>query len=365
MSDATTDYETLVIGGGQAGLAVGYHLIRRGGQFLILDANRRTGDSWRKRWDSLRLFTPSLFDGLPGMTFPGSRWDFPTKDEMADYLEEYAKRFELPIRHQTRVERLYREGERFVVEAADTRFESENVVVAMANWQQPKIPAFASELSEDIVQVHVADYKNPDQLRDGDVLVVGVGNSGAEIAMELSRSHQVYLAGPDTGHLPFRPGSLAGRILMPFVGKVILHRVLSLKTPMGRRMRARRLHHGEMLVRVKPKDLVAEGVTRTPRVTGVRDGRPLLEDGRILVVSNVVWCTGFRPGFSWIDLPVFADGEPLHRRGVVPAQPGLYFVGLKYLYAPTSSSLSGVSRDAEYVVETLMSRQSSRMREAV
>jgi putative flavoprotein involved in K+ transport len=349
--------DTLVIGGGQAGLAVGYHLSERGIPFLILDANQRTGDSWRNRWDSLRLFTPHMVTRLPGMRYPETGWAFATKDELADYLESYARHFELPIRHGARVERLSRDGGRFLVKAGDTEIEADNVVVAMSSWQRSRTPAFASELDPGIVQLHVAAYKNPSQLRDGDVLVVGAGNSGAEVAMELSADHHVLLSGPSTGATPFRPEKLSGRILMPLMGFVVLHRLLSIATPLGRKARPKMLAKGEPLIRTKPKDLAAAGVEWVPRTIGVEDGRPKLDDGRVLDVANVVWCTGFEPGFDWIDLPVFEDGRVAHERGVVPGQPGLFFVGLKYLYAPSSSTLLGVDRDAAYTVDRVEERE--------
>jgi putative flavoprotein involved in K+ transport len=357
MNGRRESIDTLVIGGGQAGLAVGYHLSRKNIPFLIVDANQGTGDSWRNRWDSLRLFTPNMVIRLPGMSHPMPRWGFLTKDQLADFLESYAQHFELPIRHGVRVERLAREGGRFVVTVGDSQFDADNVVVAMSSWQKPRTPAFASELDPGITQLHVAEYKNPRQLRNGDVLVVGAGNSGAEVAMELSADHRVYLSGPSTGATPFRPDKLSGRILMPFVGFVVLHRVLSISTPMGRKARPKLTAKGEPLMRTKPKDLAAAGVERVPRTIGVEDGRPKLEDGRVLDVANVVWCTGFEPGFEWIDLPLFDEGRVAHERGVVPDQPGLFFVGLKYLYAPSSSTLLGVGRDAAYVVDRVVERE--------
>ncbi|HEX9775108.1 MAG TPA: NAD(P)/FAD-dependent oxidoreductase [Actinomycetota bacterium] len=338
--------ETLVIGGGQAGLAVGYHLTRHGLPFLIVDAHDRVGDAWRARWDSLRLFTPNRFNSLPGMRFPGPRWALPTKDEFADYLESYARRFDLPVWTGARVERLARNGKGFTAIAGGRRVDADNVVVAMSSWQQPRVPAFAADLDPKIVQLHVADYRNPRQLREGDALIVGAGNSGAEVAFELAASRKVWLSGPDTGGVPFRPGTPLARVMMPFVGRVIFHRVLTTSTPIGRRARPRMLAKGDPLIRVKPKDLAEAGVERVPRTTAVEDGIPTLEDGRRLDVANVIWCSGFHPGFSWIELPVLGSREPDHDRGIVASQPGLYFVGLKFLYAKSSEQIHGVGRDA-------------------
>ena len=352
--------ETLVIGGGQAGLATGYSLSQRDLPYKIIDANNRIGDAWRNRWDSLRLFTPNRLNHLPGMPFPGYHWGFPSKNEMADYLESYARKFDLRVETGVRVERLTREGDRFVATSGNRRFEADNVVVAMSSWQRPRVPDYAPELDARIVQLHVAEYKNPGQLQEGDVLVVGAGNSGGEVAIELVRTHKVLLSGAGNGAIPFRPESVAARVLMPFVGRVIFHRVLTTRTPIGRKARPKWISTGEPLIRVKPKDLAAVGVERVPRVTGVQSGLPQLEDGRCVDVANVVWCTGFHPGFSWIDLPVLGPQEPLHRRGIVESEPGLYFIGLKFLYSVSSEQIQGVGRDADYIAGKIAARRGVR-----
>jgi putative flavoprotein involved in K+ transport len=349
--------QTIVVGGGQAGLAAGYHLARRGLPFVILDAHERIGDAWRTRWDSLRLFTPARYDGLPGLPFPGPDDTFPTKDEMANYLEAYAARFELPVRTGVKVDCLTKQDGRFVLKAGDRRFEAENVVVAMANWQRPRIPSFAQALDPSIVQLHSIDYRNPSQLQDGGVLIVGAGNSGAEIALDVARSHPTWMSGRDTGHLPFRVDGIVSRILLRPLFRFVFHRLLTVNTPLGRRLRPKLLSHGMPLIRVKPADLAAAGVGRVPRVVDIWDGRPVLAGDRVLDVANVIWCTGFHPGFSWIDLPIFtAEGEPAHRRGVVAGEPGLYFVGLAFLYAASSAMIHGVGRDAEHIVEAIAAR---------
>jgi putative flavoprotein involved in K+ transport len=351
--------QTVVIGGGQAGLSVGYHLARRHLPFVILNRDQRIGDTWRQRWDSLRLFTPARFDSLDGMPFPAPADAFPTKDEMADYLEAYATRFALPVRNGVAVDRLSRRGNRYLVSAGDQQFDAEHVVVAMANYQQPHVPAFADDLDPAIVQLHSRDYRNPSQLRDGPVLLVGAGNSGAEIALEVARAgHRTWMSGRDTGSVPFRLNGFLGRLFLTrFVLRFVFHRVLTLNTPMGRKVRAKILHHGGPLIRVKSKDLDAVHVERVAKTLGVRDGHLLLEDGRVLDVTNIIWCTGFTPSSSWIDLPVFTnDGEPIHTRGQVKNEPGLYFVGRHFLYAMSSTMIHGVGRDAEHVVEIIAAR---------
>ena len=233
-----TDIEqvpTVVIGGGQAGLSTGYFLARHGLRFVILEAYQRVGDTWRERWDSLRLFTPARFDGLAGMPFPAPPRSFPTKNAMADYLESYAERFALPVRTGVSVRRLSRNGTRYVVTTADRTIEAENVVVAMATFQRPRTPAFAAELDAGIAQLHSSAYRNISQLSPGGVLVVGAGNSGSEIALEAARAgHRTWMAGRDTGHVPFRIERPLGRLLLPFVFRVIFHRLLTVDTPLGR-----------------------------------------------------------------------------------------------------------------------------------
>jgi putative flavoprotein involved in K+ transport len=295
------------------------------------------------------------------MAFPGPQGAFPTKDETADYLEAYAARFDLPVELGARVDRLSRDGERFTVSAGDRRYEADNVVVAMATFQVPSVPRFASQLDRDVVQMHSSAYCNPSQLQDGGVLIVGAGNSGAEIGLDVVGRHQTWVSGRGVGHVPFRIETPLGRnLLVPFVLRFLYHRVMTIDTPMGRRMRPKVLSHGGPLVRVKPGDLSDAGVERVPRTAGVREGLPVVGDGRLLDVANVIWATGYRPGFSWIDLPIFADEngsmEPKHVRGIVPDMPGLYFVGLFFLYAMSSGLLGGVGRDAEYVVRHLASR---------
>jgi len=355
-ASGTEQLETVIVGGGQAGLAVGYHLARRGRRFVILDANRRIGDAWRKRWDSLRLFTPARYDGLPGMPFPAPAWSFPTKDEVADYLEAYATRFDLPVLGDVRVDRLSRDRDRYLVAAGDRRWAADHVVVATGAYLRPRIPAFAAELDPGILQLDPNRYRDPSQLPGGGVLVVGAGNSGAEIAFEVAATHPTWLSGPDTGHIPVRTGSRWDRLVTPPFWW-FASRVLTVQTPIGRWVRPKALTTTAPLERVRPKELAAAGVERVPRTVGVRDGSPLLEDGRVMDVTTVLWCTGFRPDFAWVDLPVFdQDGAPAHHRGVVGSQPGLYFLGLWFLSAFTSSLLGGVGSDAEHIAQQIASR---------
>jgi putative flavoprotein involved in K+ transport len=356
--EARTRFDVIVVGAGQAGLSVGYHLARTGLRFLLLDAHRRVGDAWRERWDSLRLFTPAQFDGLDGMPFPAPPGYFPTKDEMADYLEAYAARFELPMLGGVRVDRLVATERGFRLEAGDRVFEAGQVVIAMSSFQRGVAPAWADELDPSILKLHSSGYRSPAQLRPGRVLLVGAGNSASEIALELARSHPLVMAGRDTGEVPFRiSGFWARFVLARLIFRVLFHRILTIRTPMGRRARARMLRRGDPRIRVRAAELAAAGVERTSRVAGVRGGRPLLEDGSVLEVANVVFCNGFRPDFSWLELPIFDEhGEPRHAGGIVEDAPGLYFVGLRFLYSYSSAMIHGVGRDAARIAAAVSAR---------
>ena len=348
-------FDSIVIGGGQAGLAVGYYLKKQRRKFVILDANERVGGSWRTRtWDSLRLFSPARYDGLPGWSFPTSGWSFPTARETADYLEAYASRFALPVRSATTVDRLSRNGDRYVVQCGGRRLEAASVVVATGFYGKPSIPEFAGQLDPRVVQMHSSEYRGPSQLRPGGVLLVGAGNSGADIGIELSATHRTWLSGRDKGEVPIRIESRSARFILPLLW-LIASRLLTVKTPIGRKVRPHVLSEGAPRIRVKAADLSAAGVERVGRTVGVQDGLPLLDDGRALDVANVIWCTGFRQDFSWIDVPVFGEaGEPVHQHGVA-SEPGLYFVGLDFLYSFTSENVGGVGRDAKHIARHIAS----------
>jgi len=352
------DIDAIVVGAGQAGLSTGYHLRRLGLEYIILEANERIGDVWRDRWDSLRLFTPAKFDGLDGMPFPTKPDYFPTKDEMADYLEAYAMKFDMPVITGAPVEALRREEEKYTVCTCEGEFRARHVVIAAASYQKPKIPDFASDLDASINQMHSSEYHNPTQMVKGGVLLVGAGNSGTEIAMDLIGNHKVWLSGRDVGDLPFRVSSYLGRkLLIRLVVRGLFHQILTVHTPIGRRFRPTFLSQGGPLIRTRRKDLDQAGVLRVPRVSGVRNGRPYLADGTVPDVANIIWCTGYLPGFSWIDLPIFDNAErPVHDCGIVPGEPGLYFVGLHFLRSVSSTMIHGVSRDAHHVARCIRDR---------
>ncbi|HSM55803.1 MAG TPA: NAD(P)/FAD-dependent oxidoreductase [Candidatus Sulfomarinibacteraceae bacterium] len=346
-------FNTIVIGAGQAGLATGYHLAQQERDFILLDAGERVGDSWRNRWDSLELFTPAASNALPGMSFPAPDSHLPHKDEVADYLETYAARFDLPVRLETRVESVTRDHTTYRVETAGgQRFKAENVVVATGAFQAPNVPAFAGALDEAILQLHSSEYRNPDQLQDGPALVVGAANSGTQIALELAETRHVWLSGRDVGRVPH---ILPGHTILWLLWKMFLR--VPLNSWLGSWIKANVDSGGDPVVGITQEEIQSADIERVPRTDGTRGGRPMLGDGRTLAAANVLWATGFVPDYTWIDLPIFReDGYPQHRRGVVEEEPGLYFVGLEHQHRLDSSHIGGVGDDAHYVVEHLVAR---------
>ena len=363
MGDSGTSerVQVVVIGGGQAGLSVGFCLARLGLSFVILEANPRVGDSWRKRWDSLRLFTPAKYDGLIGLPFPAPAFSFPTKDEMADYLETYAKHFDLPVRTGVSVDRVWRDGARYIVDAGDRRVRGRSRRRGHGHVPETPRPGFCPSARSRHRPTAFERLQECEPAAAGDVLIVGAGNSGADIAMDVGGASRLAVWAAS------RPRAISHR--RPHRARrsaVCVSRHLSSHSDRGHADRTASASVGHLERR--PADSREAGGSRrsrrerAPRVTGVRDGRPLLADGRMLDVNNVIWCTGFHPGLSWIDLPhpVYgSDGEPIHERGVVPAEPGFYFVGLHFLYALSSTMIHGVARDAERIANVIDQRVKS------
>jgi putative flavoprotein involved in K+ transport len=353
--------DTLIIGAGQAGLSAGYHLARRGMTFVILDADERVGDHWRQQYDSLRLYSPAKFDGLPGMRFPASGYHFPTGREMGDYLEAYATKFKLPVVSGTHVDSVRpADGPAggYVVTAGDRRYEAAQVVVASGAFNRPHLPEFADRLDPSIRQLHSSEYRNPAQLQEGPVLVVGVSHSGADVAFETAQTQRTLLAGHLHGELPFKiTDNWKSRIAWPLMVVVASH-VLTMRTPIGRKMAPFVRMGAAPLLRIRSGDLARAGVERyDSKVTGVQDGKPVLDDGRTLDVANVIWCTGFRPDYGWIAVPDFVgdDGWPKGVRGAATA-PGLYFLGIPFTFGFTSMLVAGAGRDAKHVVDRIAGR---------
>ncbi|PXY27207.1 flavin-containing monooxygenase [Prauserella muralis] len=360
----TQHIETLVIGGGQAGLATAYHLKRLGRECLVVDAGERIGDNWRRHWDSLTLYSPAKYDGLPGLPFPGDKWRFPGKEEVADFLERYAVHHDLPVRLRTSVDRLTaRDGGGFVAHLGSATIDCDNVVVATGTFgRTPNVPAFAGGLSPSIRQWHSTGYRNPRQLAPGPTLVVGASHTGCDLAYEIAADRPTILAGPDRGQVPLHWDSPLFKVAIPIIVFAWLH-VLTRRTPMGRKQFAAVRGHGAPMLRVKRQHLAERGVERiTEKVTGASpDGRPVLAGGRVLDVANVIWCTGFRQDFGWIDLPITGEGGwPDEYRGVTESVPGLFFCGLAFQYAFGSMVLPGVGRDAAYVARHIADRARNR-----
>ncbi len=342
------NWGTIIIGAGQAGLAAGYHLLKADEDFVIIDAVKKVGDSWRKRWDSLRLFTPSQYDSLPGYSFPKSRGTMPSKDEMADYLEKYAGKFNLPVRLEENVKHLSRTQAGFEITTVNGILKCDKVIVATGTNPLPRIPEFAKDLDKSVYQIHSSQYNNPDSLPSGKVLVVGAGTSGVEIAIELAKSRHTLISGRTTFHIPDPVFRYAGRLYWWFVSNI-----LTVNTPIGRKAKKSIVKGGGPLVNVSVKDLVNAGVEQVPRMAGVENGQPKLVDGQVVNVSSIVWATGFKPDFSWIDLKVTDEknGWPLTERGVSNEVKGMYFIGMLFQYSLTSGLVGGVGRDAAFIAK--------------
>jgi putative flavoprotein involved in K+ transport len=339
-------HEVIVVGGGQAGLALGYHLVNRGKDFTILEAASEPAAAWRERWDSLKLFTSARYDGLPGMDFPGDPERYPTRDEVADYLTDYARRFDLPVELNSRVEAVRRQGDRFVVELEDRDYEAQQVVIATGPFQTPLVPQLAQDLGDGVVQMHSTAYRSPEVVPDGRVLVVGGGNTGFQIAQELSASREVHLS-IGSRQMPL-PQRVLGRDLFWFLEKTGLIRK-TVDSRMGRRMSER-----ETLIGSTPRRMRRRyGVELHGRAVSADGTTVRFDDGGQVDVTGVVWATGFRVDHSWIDLPVFdAGGRLIHRRGVTQT-PGLYFIGMYWQHTRGSALLGWVKDDAEYLAERI------------
>jgi putative flavoprotein involved in K+ transport len=332
------------------GLAAGYYLSRAQIRFLIVDAGERVGDSWRRRWDSLELFTVGRYSALPGLRFPGDPERFAGKDDVADYLETYAKNFGLPIQLSTRATRIRGADGRYAVESANGwTYRAANVIVASGAYQQPHVPDVAERLERSVFQMHSSDYRNPEQLPAGEVLVVGGANSGVQIAQELSRTRKVRLA---VGTKPPRfPRRILGKSLHWWGDHLGI-----IRAPLGRVRRSKR--SGDLLIGTSHRQLEREhGVELLGRVRGVEGRSVHCAGGGEVTPGVVIWATGFRADYSWIEPPIFGDdGEPAHRRGVTTS-PGLYFLGMHLQHSLGSSLIGFVRYDAEYVVRHLAERR--------
>jgi putative flavoprotein involved in K+ transport len=346
--------DVVVIGGGQAGLTIGYFLRQQGYRFVILERASELAPAWRERWDSLTLFTPRRYSALPGLPFPGVLDGYPTRDEVITYLERYAKTFELPIELNSEVEKLD-EGDdgRFRLAVGGRTIIADQVVVATGPFQTPYVPKLSEKLSADLFQTHAVGYRKPGDVPKGTVLVVGGGNTGFQIAKELSATHEVALSiGSQQKPLPQR---VLGRDLFWWLTKTRLVNK-TVESRLGRKLSTR-----DTLIGSSPREMTERyGVQLKPRLVDAEGGRVRFEDGSELEVDAVIWATGYRPDYSWIKLPILdEDGRLRHRRGVTEV-PGLYFLGLTWQHTRGSALIGFIKDDAEFIAEKIAEYQQSK-----
>lgn len=347
MNSTATD--VLIIGGGQAGLASGYYLKKSGIPFIIVDNHSRVGDSWRNRYDSLVLFTPREYSGLPGLNFPGKRNEFPTKNETADYLENYAAAFNLPIQFNTTVSKLNKNNGFFQIWTNQGSFVAKKVIIATGPFQKERIPSFASKISSEVKQLHSSAYKNPEQLLSGETLVVGGGNSGAQIAVEISTRGKVSLS---VGHRPvFLPLRFCGKSIFYWFDKLGILQAPA-QSFIGRKIQSR----PDPVFGLELKQLIKTAtIDLMPKSIDASHNGIHFSDGSVREFSNIVWSTGFKADYSWLDLPhVLFDekGYIIHKRGVT-SENGLYIIGMPWQSRRTSALIGGVGEDARYIVNSI------------
>lgn len=341
--------EVAVVGGGQAGLAIGYHLKQEGARFVILERAGELAPAWRERWDSLTLFTSRRYSALAGLPFPGDQDGYPTRDEVIAYLERYAETFELPVELGCQVDRLERGDDgRFTLALDGRTVAADQIVVATGPFQTPYVPELAKRL--DLFQTHAVGYRRPEGVPDGSVLVVGGGNTGFQIAKELSATHEVVLSiGSAQKPLPQR---VLGRDLFWWLTKTrILNKTVDSR--LGRKLSTR-----DTLIGSSPRELSRRyGVELKPRLLDANGSTVRFDDGSELEVDVLIWATGYRPDYSWITLPILDElGRPRHRRGVTDI-PGLYFLGLTWQHTRGSALIGFIKDDAEFIAEKIAEHQ--------
>ena len=358
MSVNSPDVETVIIGGGQAGLATAWHLKRLGRSSLVLEGRRRIGDVWRERWDSLQLFTPARHSALPGAPHPSGDV-FLGKDEIAGYFATYAERFDLPVRTGVRVTSVVREAAGdWLVSTSDGTMRARHVVVASGPTSLPYTPPMAGTIDASVHQLHSHDYRRPEQVPDGDVVVVGAATSGLEIALELAATHEVWIAGRPTPHIPGPVLRYAGDLWWAFISNV-----LTRGTPVGRKVAERIHERGSPSLRISMHDVLSAGVHPLPRLARV-DRNALVfaagDDSPAVsrpLPTTIIWCTGARPDLAWFpELPLDEHGYPVTERGIVTQLPGAYTVGMPFQWGLTSALIGGAGRDAAYVSKAIAAR---------
>jgi len=359
LSKSSADVDVAVVGAGQAGLAIGRFLKRQGQRFLILERAGGIAPAWRERWNSLTLFTPRRYSALAGMPFPGDPDGYPTRDDVIAYLERYVETFELPVEPNSEVQQLERGADgRFRLTVDGRVVASDQVVVATGPFQKPYVPKVAENLAADVFQTHAVGYRRPEDVPEGTILVVGGGNTGFQIAKELSASRSVVLSvGSRQKPLPQR---VLGRDLFWWLTKAgILNKTV--ESRLGRKLSTR-----DTLIGSSPRQVSKRyGVVLRPRLVDAAGRRVVFEDGNELEVDAVIWATGYRPDHSWIDLPIFDEnGRPHHRRGVTDIR-GLYFLGLTWQHTRGSALIGWVGDDAEFIAREIESTRRTRATEGV
>lgn len=342
----TQTLDLVIVGGGQAGLAAAYYASRRNLRYIVLEAGNSVGQSWENRYDSLKLFTPRKYSNLPGLLLSNDPEGYPTKDEVATYLRSYAEHFDLKVDANQPVTRLSKGDGFFLIETPINHYKSRAVIIATGPFQAPRLPAWDTKLA--IPNMHSATYRNPGQIPHGKVLVVGGGNSGAQIAEELAATHEVVLAARDK--LMFIPTHIVGKSLFWWLDKLHL-----LNAP-AESLRAKLiLNHGEPIIGTKlPALIKQERVRIKPEATGGSGSSVTFADGSTEQFASVIWSTGYTTDYSWLHIPEAMDNNkyPLHVHGQAVRVDGLYFVGLNWLRSRSSALLGGVGADAKFIFET-------------
>lgn len=350
-------WDVVVVGGGQAGLAMGHRITQQETDFVILDGAPAVGHAWRNRWDSLTLFTPGQYSALPGLSFPGDPDHLPRKDEVADYLKSYADTFQLPVRTNTWATSLHSAEGGFAIETTGGRYEAAQVVIATRPFQRPWKPDAAAGLSRNVVQLHSSEYRNPSQLPPGEVLVVGGGNSGVQIAAELSQAHRVALS--VGARMPYLPERLLGRSIFWWLEKAQIFRV-TIDSRLGRKLSRTDTLIGTSLRQLKRSN----GVEVVGRVVEANGDTLTTHEGERFRPASVIWATGFHPDYRWVQPPVISsEGWPIQARGVTPL-PGLYFLGLPWMHARGSALIGWVGRDADFLSEMILRHAAATSRNA-
>ncbi|PEK41185.1 oxidoreductase [Bacillus toyonensis] len=340
--------DAIIVGAGQAGLTMGYYLKQEGYNFLLLESGNRIGDSWRNRYDSLQLFTPREYSSLPGMILKGEKNEFPHKDEITMYLEEYAQYFQLPVQLQTEVLKIKKEKDIFELHTSKEILQSKKVIIASGGFQQPFIPLFSQHLSSHIFQAHSSQYKSPSQIPKGRVLVVGGGNSGMQIAVELAKTHEVTMS---ISHpLTFLPLHLFRKNIFNWLEKLGLL-YAEVNTKRGKWFQKRK----DPIFGFEGKKLIRSGAIKLQeKVVSVSSNNIMFQNGDTYSAESIIWSTGFAQDYKWIEIEkaVNEKGFPNHIKGISPVK-GLYYIGLPWQSQRGSALICGVGKDAAYVLSEI------------